>query len=103
EPAGGDDRHLLEAGPRGQSGARIDDVMQAAPAPPPHAAGRRALVAQHESRARNADRPSLTARPWSDCHQITAEVGDRVWSQKFAQPIRHPTLRDAAEVNARSG
>src|SRR5437879_1340107 len=60
-------------------------------------------VTRAMARAAYELRPATRARPWSDCHQITAEVGDRVWSQKFAQPIRHPTLRDAAEVNARSG
>src|SRR5438874_3919393 len=70
------DGDLLEPGPRRRSGARVDEVMQLAPAPTLDAARRGALVAQQQGRAAKSDRPSVSPRPRSPAAQVAAEIDD---------------------------
>src|SRR5579872_7483936 len=60
-----DDGHLVEAGARWKSGARIDEVMEVTPAALADAAGGRALVAQHQGDAGHPDRPAIPRGTWA--------------------------------------
>src|SRR2546426_7173101 len=71
-----------------------------APTPASGAAGRGTLVDQQQGGAAEANRPSISPRPASARAQVAAEIDDGVQPQRLGQPIRHPSLRDPAEVEA---
>src|SRR5712691_13421267 len=69
------------------------------PTPAAHAAGGRALVDQKHRYARKANRPTITGRTRTSGAEVAPKIGQRVGTQRFAKPVGHPSLGDAAEVD----
>ncbi len=91
-------------GPR--SRRRRSPVRGAAPSsPPPRLPVRCAPpptppVAQHHGRSRESHRPAVAIRTQAGRAEVASDVGDHVASQAIHQPVRHPALGDAAEIQS---
>src|SRR5205807_2565007 len=82
------------------AGARVDQVVQVAPAAPPNAAGSRTLVPKHHSGSAEAHGPPVAGRAFAARAQIATEVREHVAPKLQSQAIGHPALGETPEVQA---